>query len=194
MLKDSLVIKKALFEALVHVLTASGKSHLATTLSKVFKGLLPVLLAIRRGTQSAAIPKNFLSVAEQASSFLKSIAQGRLCTSNPEVFEEKLFILLQHICTKVPEKTDHRTQGAQLLLTIFTLLTDVQRGKFAPWMRKFTKNSRASYRLFGTEVMGLLLQSQPLTEVTLEDEAPFFSDFSHIFQLLFARVHDKSPA
>jgi len=193
-LPDASAVKATAFEALGNLLASAGRNGLGQTLAKVFKGLLPVLLLMRRGTQPQTVPKSYIPSAQLATAFVTKLTQGPINKQHGEVFEEKIFILLQHICIRVPERVEHRAHAAVLLVSLSGHLTDTQLEKFASWLKKFTKNSRASYRLFGSEILGDLFQSNTFCKRTLEGEASIFTDHRQIFNSLFSRVHDKSPA
>uniref|UniRef100_A0A803T7G9 Condensin-2 complex subunit D3 n=1 Tax=Anolis carolinensis TaxID=28377 RepID=A0A803T7G9_ANOCA len=107
-----------------------------------------------------------------------------------------LRILLQHICIKVPDKSEHRTHAAQALTQLLYRLPCANHADFIAWLYRFSLNNKISYRVFAIDAaLALLDLPEREPDVTLSEEQQKFMKHKFLVQvMIFGRCSDKAPA
>ncbi|NXK64436.1 CNDD3 protein, partial [Sylvietta virens] len=125
------------------------------SLQRVFQQLLKVILMVEwRGSRYEALPitSAVTSARNQAVTFISSLVDEL-----KEAVYPLLRILLQHICTKVPDKADYRPPAAQALVTLLDKLPCAEFAAFMAWLYKCSVYE-VSYRVFALDVVLALLE------------------------------------
>ncbi|NXM68985.1 CNDD3 protein, partial [Serilophus lunatus] len=163
------------------------------TLRSVFHRILSVILMVESGGGSRRevlpITSAVTSARNQAIKFISSLVDDL-----KEVAFPVLRILLQHICTKVPDKADYRTSAAQALVTLLNKLPCVEFAEFISWLYKYSLN-KISYRVFALDVALALLEvpeRNPDSSLSL-DQQKFLKHKFLVQVMVFGRCSDKAP-
>ncbi|KFQ52528.1 Condensin-2 complex subunit D3, partial [Nestor notabilis] len=160
----------------------------------VFQQLLSVILMLEGGAGSRcavlAITSAVISARNQAIKFISSVVDEL-----KEVVFPVLRILLQHICTKVPDKADYRTYAAQALVTLLNKFPSVEFADFIAWLYKYSHNTKVAYRVFALDVALALLEIPERdvdTSLSL-DQQKFLKHKFLVQVMVFGRCSDKAP-
>ncbi|NWS44292.1 CNDD3 protein, partial [Probosciger aterrimus] len=160
----------------------------------VFQQLLSVILMLEGGAGSRfavlAITSAVISARNQAIKFISSVVDEL-----KEVVFPVLRILLQHICTKVPDKADYRTYAAQALVTLLNKLPSVEFADFIAWLYKYSRNTKIAYRVFALDVaLALLDVPERNVDTSLSlDQQKFLKHKFLVQVMVFGRCSDKAP-
>ncbi|XP_027299947.3 condensin-2 complex subunit D3 [Anas platyrhynchos] len=159
----------------------------------VFQRILSVILMVEGGVGSRhsvlAITSAVISARNQAIKFISSVVEEL-----KEVAFPVLRILLQHICTKVPDKADYRTYAAQALVNLLNKLPCIEFADFIAWLYKYSHNSKISYRVFALDVaLALLDVPERNSGVSLSQDQQKFLKHKFLVQVMvFGRCSDKA--
>ncbi|NWV43117.1 CNDD3 protein, partial [Grantiella picta] len=158
----------------------------------VFQQLINVILMVEsRGTRREVLPitSAVTSARNQAVKFISSLVDEL-----KEAVFPVLRILLQHICTKVPDKADYRTYAAQALVTLLDKLPCAEFADFIAWLYKYSL-TKVSYRVFSVDVALALLElpgRNPGSSLPL-DQQRFLQHKFLVQVMMFNRCSDKAP-
>ncbi|NXL43845.1 CNDD3 protein, partial [Podilymbus podiceps] len=160
----------------------------------VFQRILNVILMLESGVGSRpavlAITSAVISARNQAIKFISSIVDEL-----KEVVFPVLRTLLQHICTKVPDKADHRTYAAQALVNLLNKLPCVEFADFIAWLYKYSHNTKIAYRVFALDVALALLDvpERSLDSSLSLDHQKFLKHKFLVQVMVFGRCSDRAP-
>ncbi|XP_035753366.1 condensin-2 complex subunit D3 isoform X2 [Egretta garzetta] len=160
----------------------------------VFQRILNVILMLESGAGSRrpvlAITSAVISARNQAIKFISSVVDEL-----KEVVFPILRILLQHICTKVPDKADYRTHAAQALVILLNKLPCLEFADFIAWLYKYSHNAKAAYRVFALDVALALLDvpERDLDSSLPLDQQKFLKHKFLVQVMVFGRCSDKAP-
>ncbi|XP_053943120.1 condensin-2 complex subunit D3 isoform X2 [Cuculus canorus] len=160
----------------------------------IFQRILNVILMLESGTGSRCtvlpITSAVVSARNQAIKFISSVVDEL-----KEVVFPVLRILLQHICTKVPDKADYRTYAAQALVNLLTKLPCTEFADFIAWLYKYSCNTRIAYRVFALDVAVALLDvpERNLDGSLSLDHQKFLKHKFLVQVMVFGRCSDKAP-
>ncbi|KAM6238226.1 condensin-2 complex subunit D3 [Porphyrio hochstetteri] len=160
----------------------------------VFQRLLNVILLLENSLSSRcavpAITSAVISTRNQAIKFISSVVDEL-----KEVAFPVLRILLQHICTKVPDKADYRTYAAQALVTLLNKLPCTEFADFIAWLYKFSRNAKVAYRVFALDVALALLDvpEKNLDSSLSLDQQRFLKHKFVVQDMVFGRCLDRAP-
>ncbi|XP_039577670.1 condensin-2 complex subunit D3 isoform X3 [Passer montanus] len=163
------------------------------TLRCVFQRLLGVVLMVQSsgGSRREALPitSAVTSARNQAVRFISSLVDEL-----KEAVYPVLRILLQHICTKVPDKADYRTYAAQALVTLLDKLPSAEFAEFIAWLYKYSL-SKVSYRVFALDVaLALLELPERSPDSSLSQDHQSLLKHKFLVQVMvFGRCSDKAP-
>ncbi|NWR45694.1 CNDD3 protein, partial [Regulus satrapa] len=163
------------------------------TLRCVFQRLLNVILMVESsgGSRWEALPitSAVTSARNQAVTFISSLVDEL-----KEAVYPVLRILLQHICTKVPDKADYRTSAAQALVTLLDKLPCAEFAEFIAWLYKYSL-TKVSYRVFALDVaLALLELPERSPDSSLPQDHESFLKHKFLVQVMvFGRCSDKAP-
>ncbi|NXY14041.1 CNDD3 protein, partial [Atrichornis clamosus] len=170
-----------------------GTEDKVTTLRCVFQRLLNVILMVESGggfrRDALPITAAVTSARNQAVKFISALVDEL-----KEAVFPVLRILLQHICTKVPDKADYRTYAAQALVTLLDKLPCAEFAEFIAWLYKYSL-TKVSYRVFALDVAIALLdmpERSPDSSVSLEQQR-FLKHKFLVQVMVFGRCSDKAP-
>uniref|UniRef100_A0A663EHI2 Condensin-2 complex subunit D3 n=1 Tax=Aquila chrysaetos chrysaetos TaxID=223781 RepID=A0A663EHI2_AQUCH len=158
------------------------------------KRILNVILMLESGAGSRravlAITSAVISARNQAIKFISSVADEL-----KEVIFPVLRILLQHICTKVPDKADYRTHAAQALVNLLNKLPCIEFADFMAWLYKYSRNTKVVYRMFALDVALALLDvpERNLDSSLSLDHQKFLKHKFLVQVMVFGRCSDKAP-
>ncbi|XP_015284682.1 PREDICTED: condensin-2 complex subunit D3, partial [Gekko japonicus] len=164
------------------------------TLRWVFHRLLPIVVMLSgrggSGAAPAAVPPQAISASNQAVKFISSLTKDLA-----EVAFPVLRILLQHICIKVPDKSEYRTHAALVLSQLLYQLPCAQHADFIAWLYRYSCNSKISYRVFALDVaLALLELPEREHDGSLFEEQQAFLKHKFLVQVMvFGRCSDKAP-
>uniref|UniRef100_A0A8C9N8W3 Condensin-2 complex subunit D3 n=1 Tax=Serinus canaria TaxID=9135 RepID=A0A8C9N8W3_SERCA len=163
------------------------------TLRCVFQRLLSVILMVEssRGSRREPLPitSAVTSARSQAVKFISSLVDEL-----KEAVYPVLRILLQHICTKVPDKADYRTYAAQALVALLDKLPCAEFAEFIAWLYKYSL-TKVSYRVFALDVALALLElpeRSPGSSLSQEQQSLLKHKFL-VQVMVFGRCSDKAP-
>nr|XP_028564487.1 condensin-2 complex subunit D3 [Podarcis muralis] len=160
----------------------------------VFHRLLAVILMQpERGASSgssATIPSQAVGTRNLAIGFISSLIEEL-----KEVAYPVLRILLQHICVKVPDKSEYRTYAALAVTQLLYKFPCAEHADFIAWLYKFSLNDKASYRVFALDVaLALLDLPEREQDITLSEEQQAFLKHKFLMQtMVLGRCVDKAP-
>ncbi|KAJ7305016.1 hypothetical protein JRQ81_010780 [Phrynocephalus forsythii] len=164
------------------------------SLRRVFHRFLNIILMVS-GTEassgvSASIPSQAITARNQAIGFIRSLTDELKEAACPI-----LRILLQHICAKVPDKSEYRSLTAQALVQLLYRLPCADHASFIAWLYSFSLNSKISYRVFAIDVaLALLNLPEREPDVDLSEEQQMFLKHKFLVQvMIFSRCSDKVP-
>ncbi|XP_009982134.1 PREDICTED: condensin-2 complex subunit D3-like, partial [Tauraco erythrolophus] len=160
----------------------------------VFQRILNVILMLESGAGSrrAVLPitSAVISARNQAIKFISSVVDEL-----KEVVFPVLRILLQHICTKVPDKADYRMYAAQALVNLLDKLPCIEFADFIAWLYKYSRNAKIAYRVFALDVALALLDvpERNLDSSLPPDHQKFLKHKFLVQVMVFGRCSDKAP-
>ncbi|XP_015739388.1 condensin-2 complex subunit D3 isoform X2 [Coturnix japonica] len=160
----------------------------------VFHRILNVILMVQGGAGSRhtvlAITSAVISARNQAVKFISSVVEEL-----KEVAFPVLRILLQHICTKVPDKADYRTYAAQALVTLLNKLPCTELADFIAWLYKYSLHTKISYRVFALDVALALLDmpERNLDSSVSLDHQKFLKHEFLVQVMVLGRCSDRAP-
>ncbi|XP_067827123.1 condensin-2 complex subunit D3 [Heptranchias perlo] len=165
------------------------------TLRCLFQRLLNTILLVggEEGSKSVVllgVGQKVITARDQAIKFV-----SYLVDEVKEIALPVLRILLQHICTKVPDKAEYRTHGAQALVKLLTKLPCVDLAAFLDWLHKYSQNSKMSYRNFALDViMALLDLPEREPDSSIPPEYQKYLNHKYWIQVvILGRCSDKAP-
>ncbi|KAM4652059.1 condensin-2 complex subunit D3 [Discoglossus pictus] len=164
------------------------------TLRRLFQRLLRVILMMKGGEGSNSvilvISPAVTSVKNQTIRFISFLVDELKDTAFPV-----LHILLQHICSKFPDKADYRLSAAQALVKLMEKLPNAEYATFIDWLYRYSKNSKISYRVFALEVaVSLLEMPEREPDESFPPENVKFLQHKFLLQVMvFSRCSDKAP-
>ncbi|XP_066059755.1 condensin-2 complex subunit D3 isoform X2 [Chamaea fasciata] len=177
----------------LHLLCSPRHGTEDKTLRCVFQRLLHVVLMVesRGGSRCEPLPitSAVTSARSQAVKFISSLVDEL-----KEAVYPVLRILLQHICTKVPDKADYRTYAAQALVTLLDKLPCAEFAEFIAWLYKYSL-TKVSHRVFALDVALALLElpeRNPGSSLSL-DRQGFLKHKFLVQVMVFGRCSDKAP-
>ncbi|XP_062817414.1 condensin-2 complex subunit D3 isoform X2 [Anolis carolinensis] len=179
----------------LHLLCSPLHSLEDKILRHVFHRFLNIILMSTgkepSGGASAVLPSQAINARNQAIRFISSITEELKEAAFPV-----LRILLQHICIKVPDKSEHRTHAAQALTQLLYRLPCANHADFIAWLYRFSLNNKISYRVFAIDAaLALLDLPEREPDVTLSEEQQKFMKHKFLVQvMIFGRCSDKAPA
>uniref|UniRef100_A0A670YYL5 Non-SMC condensin II complex subunit D3 n=1 Tax=Pseudonaja textilis TaxID=8673 RepID=A0A670YYL5_PSETE len=162
------------------------------TLRQVFYQLLRVIVMLpgKEGSVSLPIPSQMIDARKAALRFLSSMIEELKETAFPV-----LRILLQHICVKVPDKSEYRTYAALSLSQLLYKLPCTEHARFIAWLYGYSRNNKISYRVFALDVaLALLEHPERFPDVVLTEEEQVFLKHKFLVQvMIIGRCSDKVP-
>ncbi|XP_055987450.1 condensin-2 complex subunit D3 isoform X2 [Sorex fumeus] len=163
-------------------------------ISSIFHKMLNVLLMLEGGRGPHHAP---LSITSAVISRKNLAVQFISCLVDE--LKESIFpilrILLQHICAKVIDKSDHRTHAAQSLVQLLHKLPSGEYASFVTWLYRYSRSNKVQHRIFTLDV-ALAILELPEREVdnTLSLEQQKFLNHKFLVQeIMFDRCLDKAP-
>ncbi|XP_009703072.1 PREDICTED: condensin-2 complex subunit D3, partial [Cariama cristata] len=160
----------------------------------VFRQILNVILMLESAAGSRravlAITSAVIGARNQAIKFISSVVDEL-----KEVVFPVLRVLLQHICTKVPDKADYRTYAAQALVNLLNKLPCIEFADFIAWLYKYSRNTKIAYRVFALDVALALLDvpERNLDSSLSLDHQKFLKHKFLVQVMVFGRCSDKAP-
>uniref|UniRef100_A0A8C8SZX6 Condensin-2 complex subunit D3 n=1 Tax=Pelusios castaneus TaxID=367368 RepID=A0A8C8SZX6_9SAUR len=164
------------------------------TLRRIFCRLLNVILMLEgkegSGHTVLSVTSQVISARNHGIKFISSIVDEL-----KEVAFPVLRILLQHICAKVPDKSDHRTYAAQSLTQLLNKLPCAEYADFIAWLYRFSHSTRISYRVFALDVaLALLDMPERKLDNSLSVQQQKLLKHKFLVQdMVFGRCSDKAP-
>jgi condensin-2 complex subunit D3 len=106
---------------------------------------------------SGSVPAKTHRVREHAVLFVKHMMQREECI--PAVR-----LLIQHTCTKVPDRAPYRAAVASSVASLVGLLPTEAREEMMVWITKYSRNTRIGYRIFALELAPHFLNNAAVRE------------------------------
>lgn len=120
----------------------------------IMKHIMYNILMISRGSSDLS-PRALGVIRDHSQIFVKY-----LLTQVKEDAYEGVYILIQHICIRVPDKAEYRQKTAQSVVEILRYLPIQLYTRLVKWFFKFSHNERAGHRLFMLEVIAKMLDEK----------------------------------
>ncbi|KAM7435860.1 Condensin-2 complex subunit D3 [Porites harrisoni] len=105
-------------------------------------------------------------------------------------------VLVQHLCTKCPERAEYRNIVAKAVVDIMKTLPVNVYASLTEWINKYSKNAKISYRIFALDVVSLLLcePDRPLSSEDLQDDrTKKLLSKKYLLDIVVARCSDRAP-
>ncbi|CAH1786833.1 unnamed protein product, partial [Owenia fusiformis] len=160
--------------------------------TSVFKQLLPCLLMLLGDNKSVAattIPRDVQTIKDNALAYVLHILeeQGDRVLASAR-------ILLQHLCCKVPDKTEYRTRVAQAIVDIMYQLPGGAYAKIIEWLYKYSRNAKIGYRVFALDVSAALLTNkEKVLDDSVNQDQTMFLSHRFLIQMILSRCSDVAP-
>ncbi|XP_047737385.1 condensin-2 complex subunit D3 [Hyalella azteca] len=120
----------------------------------VLKHILPNILMVSRGTSDLSV-RSLGVIRDHSVIFVRY-----LLTQIKEPSYEGVYILVQHLCLRVPDKADFRQKTSQSVVEILQNLPIKLYTKLMQWFFKFSHNEKAGHRLFTLEIISRMLAAE----------------------------------
>ncbi|XP_067654633.1 condensin-2 complex subunit D3-L-like isoform X2 [Haliotis asinina] len=166
--------------------------HVVSMTTTTFKYLLQNVLMLVGNNKSVIaqnIPRPVINTRDNAVKFIRFLIKQ----ADERVISPTMH-LLQHLCTKVPDKTEYRTKVAETVASLFKDLPDEAYVKIMEWVKRLSKHQKINNRVMALEVVSLLL-AVPQRE--LKDEIPadqaIYTTHRFLVILLISRCSDIAP-
>ncbi|KAL3841668.1 hypothetical protein ACJMK2_019782 [Sinanodonta woodiana] len=157
----------------------------------VCKYLLPCLLMMVENKSFQTIPRQMITARDHAIKFVCCLLReggDKACAS--------VRTLLQHMCTKFPDKAEYRVKVAQAVVSILQDLPADSYGRMVEWFYKLSKHSKLTYRGFSLEiVIALLAEPERQLQGTegILPEILMYTRHRSLVGILLARCSDAAP-
>eukprot|EP01132_Coremiostelium_polycephalum_P004148 gene4148-5189_t len=179
--KDEMnIIEKAF--TIISTLVGGRHGPLEHVLPIVLKEFIPVL-SLNPGTPSlpATIHRGLIIDRDLVIEFIKShiIPQAES--------HGFLLILLQHVCVRVPDRAEYRSQSVPSIVKILLSLNDYS-DFISNFLFTFSRNSKSHYRQFSVEVSLSLLENE---KIVPNDSSSSSDLIPKILNILVQRSSDK---
>ncbi|XP_069470215.1 condensin-2 complex subunit D3 [Ambystoma mexicanum] len=165
------------------------------TLRRLFQRILSVILMLHSGEGAnpvlLVISAQVANCREQAIRFVSFLVDELKDVAFPAYR-----ILLQHICAKFPDKSDHRTYAAEALVKLLCKFPNAEYASFIEWLYKYSRNSKMSYRVFALEVAVALLElpEREMDNAIPSEQQKFLQHKFLVQVMVFGRCSDKAPS
>ncbi|XP_013421009.1 condensin-2 complex subunit D3-like [Lingula anatina] len=174
-------------------LCSASHGDINVMITTAFKYLLPSILMLigdGKGVAAQAIPRDIQTIKDNALAFV-----CHLLRTKPEAAAASARILLQHMCTKVPDRAEYRAKVAQAVVTLLQELPNSAYARMMEWIYRYSRHAKISYRVFALEIVTLLL-SEPerkQDDSVHADHAVYLSQ-SFLIQMVLARCSDVNSS
>ncbi|XP_020824416.1 condensin-2 complex subunit D3 isoform X1 [Phascolarctos cinereus] len=178
----------------LHLLCSSIHGEGDKVITCLFHRLLNVILMFEAGEGSHRAPLNITSQTvtsrNHAIQFISSLVDEL-----KEVVFPVLRILLQHICSKVLDKSEYRTYAAHALARLLSKLPCLEYAAFIRWLYRYSRSAKISHRVFTLDVVLALLEypERELDSSLSLEEQKFLKHKFLVQELMFGRCSDKAP-
>ncbi|XP_068212187.1 condensin-2 complex subunit D3-L [Palaemon carinicauda] len=127
---------------------------ISRTVILIMKHIMHNILMISRGSSDAS-PRALGVIRDHSQIFVKYIL-----TQVKDEAHEGVYILIQHICIRVPDRAEFRQKTAQSVVEILRYLPVQLYTRLVKWFFKFSHNEKAGHRLFMLEVIAKMLDEK----------------------------------
>ncbi|ESO91741.1 hypothetical protein LOTGIDRAFT_233338 [Lottia gigantea] len=156
-----------------------------TILTAVCKYILPNLLMAGKSVVRADT-----KIVDQTVEFLRYIMKTGGETTIPVIST-----LIQHMSTKVLDKSDFRLTVAKAIVTLLQDFPAPSYSKVLEWLLKLSQHAKMSHRIFALEVVTLLLgRKEPESIDDVNDETVLITKHKSLMSVILARCSDLSPS
>lgn len=130
-----------------------GQLHgnISKIVTLVLKHILCNILMVSRGSSDLSL-RALGVIKDHSVIFVKY-----LLTQIKEPAYDGVYILVQHLCLKVPDKADFRQKTSQSIVQILRHLPIQLYTRLMKWFFKFSHNEKAGHRLFTLEIISKML-------------------------------------
>ncbi|XP_031558321.1 condensin-2 complex subunit D3-like isoform X2 [Actinia tenebrosa] len=155
----------------------------------VLKNLVPNILMTHTGPK-ASVVKDLQLIKDNAVEFACYIAEKN-CTPS----QDAVRVLIQHLCTKCPDKADYRVLVAKAAVDVLKSLPDKSYSSLMEWITKYSKNAKMSYRVFALDFISelLLQEKRPKNQVQTDQETQVLTTKKVLLDILIGRCSDRAP-
>ncbi|XP_048580995.1 condensin-2 complex subunit D3 [Nematostella vectensis] len=136
------------------LLITSLHGELVANTRVVFKHLLSNILMAGAGS-SPTVPKGIQLIKDKAVKFACFVV-GKDCSESMGVVR----VLIQHMCTKCPDKAEFRAPVAKSATDLMKLLPLSFYCGLIEWLHKYSKNTKIGYRVFALDLVSQLLTEE----------------------------------
>ncbi|XP_033751450.1 LOW QUALITY PROTEIN: condensin-2 complex subunit D3-like [Pecten maximus] len=167
-------------------------NHVVSLFHELCKNLLQNLLMLigeNKAVAATAIPKPVQVTANHATSFICHMMKQ--CGDR---VHSSVRTLIQHMCTKVPDKVEYRSRVTQSVIKILNELPNEAFAKVVEWLYRLSKHAKNANRAFTIDIAAMLL-SIPERDVDENFDEGLADNMKHLslMGLLLARCSDIAP-
>ncbi|XP_041367044.1 condensin-2 complex subunit D3-like [Gigantopelta aegis] len=165
--------------------------HVVSLTTAVFHQVLPAVLMLIGSNKAIAaqtIPRPVLTARDNAVEFVKYLLKKGGDRIYPAVRT-----LIQHVCTKVPDRAEYRTKVAEGVVPLLCILPDEAYARMMEWIVKLSTHSKINNRGFALDIVTQLLS---LPERIVEDVPEEFIQYTThrlLLGVLIGRCSDVAP-
>ncbi|KAJ8299265.1 hypothetical protein KUTeg_023325 [Tegillarca granosa] len=158
-----------------------------------FKNLLPNLLMLsgdnNKGVAANTIPRYLCLAKDQAVSFVCYLL--KVCGDRAL---DSVRTLIQHLCTKVPDRAEYRHKVTQAVVTILNELPVPTYCKMVEWFFKLSKH-KINNRAFAVDLVSslLALPEKEINGTDVEEDLVLLTKHQSLLGILLARCSDIAP-
>ncbi|CAL1547496.1 unnamed protein product [Lymnaea stagnalis] len=156
----------------IYLLCQPFHGHVTVIVNELFREFLEQILILEDGKVFASLNRPLLLIRRHALDFVMYLTKemGERCV-------QSLKILLQHICCKVPDRTEYRSHAAEAVIELLDCLPDLDFAQMLEWLKRLSKHKKVTQRGFAVDVILRLLE-QP-ERILSADVPPDLSQFTN---------------
>ncbi|XP_071957014.1 condensin-2 complex subunit D3-L-like, partial [Antedon mediterranea] len=164
-----------------------------TTVKTIFKHLMPSILMLigeNEGVSASSIPKDIQNIKDNAVAYVCYLIKHL-----GELSHVSVRVLLQHLCVKVPDRSEYRPRIAVAMTSILAVLPSNFNAAFMQWLYKYSKNTKTGFRVFALEVVSVMLENSQKTSQQGDGtpDAEQVASYQLLLMMLIGRCSDKAP-
>ncbi|BFZ04274.1 hypothetical protein BsWGS_07314 [Bradybaena similaris] len=157
----------------IYLLCQPFHGHVLVLTNEACKLLLNHLVMLEDGKQFQTLDHSVMLLRSQALKFIRYISKefGERCTLCIKT-------LIQHMCFKVPDRSEYRSHTAQVVSELMECLPDTDYAKLLEWFKRLSKQKKVNQRSFVIEVT-LVLLDKPERKLSADVSAELVEFASH---------------
>uniref|UniRef100_A0A915K2A8 Uncharacterized protein n=1 Tax=Romanomermis culicivorax TaxID=13658 RepID=A0A915K2A8_ROMCU len=165
----------------------SKRAPLIDILKTIFKGFVPILTLKLLGAsfQHDKVCTEMIQVKNRCLDFIVQLSSSPDYRSTTR---DLIYILMQHICVKTPQKAIFHSKNIPTILQLHDLMLDENlRHRFYNWLGKFSRHAKVNYRTLAVEIALSLLSK--LNSCGVSDSSRYI-----LLQIILKRCSDVTSS